>query len=113
MSIPIFGHIYRASWVEICGTKYSQQDVVTLDGGLLPEFGIIHDVIISDVHEPFFVCEILTTECFYSHYHAYEVVRQSPPVFHICMQSELYDYSVLSLYKSQYVVLKYYLVEKL
>lgn len=92
-----------------------QCNVVVLDSSLLPEFGIIHDVL-NDVHQPFLVCEKLITDCFSSHYHAYEIIRPNPPVFCICKQSQLYDYSVLSLYHVQsslFVSVKYYLVEKL
>lgn len=105
---------FRSSWVEISGTKYSLQNVVVLDSGLLPQFGIIRDIIINDVHQPFLVCEKLTTCCFSSHYHSYEVILPNPAIFCICKQSELYDYSVLSLYHvhSLFVSLKYYLVEK-
>ena len=107
--------IYRSSWVETSGTKYSLQNVVVLECGLLPQFGIIHDIVINDVHQVFFVCEKLITCCFSPHYHSHEVIRPKPAVFCICKQSELYDYSVLSLYRveSLFVSLKYYLAEKL
>lgn len=107
---PLF-HTYRSSWVEISGTKYSIQNVVVLDCGLLPQFGIIHDIIINDVHQPILVCETLATCRFSPHYHSYEVIHLNPPVFCIRKQSELYDYSVLSVYRN-FVTLKYYLVEK-
>ena len=105
----------RTSWVEISGTKYTLQNVVVLDCDLLPQFGIIHDIILNDVHQPFLVCEKLITCCFSPHYHSHEVIHHNPAVFIICKQSELYDYCVLSLYHvgSQFVSLKYYLVEKL
>jgi len=86
---------YRSSWVEICGTKYSRCNVV-LDSSLLPVFGNIHDVL-NDVHQPLLVCEKLITDCFSSHYDAYEIIRPNPPVFCICKQSQFYDYSVLSI----------------
>ena len=94
---------------------YSLQNVVVLDSDLLPQFGIIHDIVVTDVYQPLLVCEKLTTGCFSHHYHAYEVIRLEPPVFCICKQSELYDYSVLSIYHvfSLYIPLKYFLVEKL
>ena len=47
---------FRSSLVEISGTKYSLQNVVVLDSGLLPQFG---DIIINDVHQPFLLCEKL------------------------------------------------------
>ena len=89
---------------------------MVLDCDLLPQFGIIHDFVLDDVHQPFLVCKKLITECFSSHYHAYEVTYPETPVFITCKQSELYDHSVLSLYhvdSSLFIPPKYYLVEKL
>lgn len=90
--------------------KYSIQNVVGLDCGLL-QFGIIHDIFINDVHQPILVCKTLATCHFSPHYHSYEVIRPNPPLFCMRKQSELYDYSVLSVYL-HFVTLKYYLVEK-
>ena len=88
--------------------------MVVLDCDLLPQFGIIHEIVVTDVYQPLLVCEKITTNCFLPHYHAYEVIRPKPPVFCICKQSELYDYSVLSLYHvcSIFIPLKYFLVER-
>ena len=104
----------RTSWVEISGTKYSLQNIVILDCSILPAFGIIEDII-SDAHQPFLVCKKLSTCWFSPHYHAYEVFLSSPATFCICKQSDLYDYSVLTLYHVNsflLVPLKYYIVEK-
>lgn len=109
-------HYYRSPWVEICGTRYGQQSIVVLDCALTPEFGIIHDIVLDSLHQPFLVCEKLITDCFSYHYHSYQIFRPNPPVFCICRQSHLYDHSVLSVYTVNsllYVTLKYYLVEKL
>ena len=106
----------RSSWVEISGKKYSRQGVVILNCGVLPLFGVIHDVIMNDVHQPYLVCKQLSTICFSRHYHSYEVIYPSSTIFNICKQAELYDHSVLSLYhvhSSFFVTPKYYIVEKL
>lgn len=76
-------------------------------------FGLIKDVIVLDVDDYFLVCEALETECFNSHFHAYEVSRYCLPSFVFVKQISLADYSVLGLYKkgdAHFVVLKYLVV---
>ena len=53
------------------------------------------------------ICETLNTECFINHYHAFKISRLSVPFYVFKKQNDLVDYSVLGLYKSFYVVLKY------
>ena len=63
-----------------------------------------------DVDVCLFVCEVLTTEYFEEHLHAFKVSKESPVSLVICTHKELADYHVLSLYKhhhSLYVVPKY------
>lgn len=79
--------------------------MLTVD--LLPSFGLIADILVFDVDNYYLVCEVLYTECFRSHYHAYVVNREPSPSFVFVKQSELADHSVLGFYKSQYVSLKY------
>lgn len=104
----------RSPWVEVCGTRYSRQSVVVLNCVLVPEFGVIQDIVLDDLQQPLFVCKKLLTDCFYYHYHSYKVVHSNPPVFCIKKQSALFDHSVLSTYNvesSLYVHSVYYLVE--
>ena len=87
-----------------------------IDSDLLPNFGIIEDIIIDDLHSYYFVIEKLHTICISSHYHSYEVIKHSPTLFHVCKLSDLWDHSVLGLYQiphnqSYFVPLKYYLIE--
>ena len=84
--------VYRSPWAEVGGTKYCQHRGVVLDCGLVPKFGIIHDIILNDLEQPFLVCEKLLTDCFHYHYHSYKVVHTTPPVFYIKKPSALYDH---------------------
>ena len=100
----------RVTWIEVLGTRYSPGGVVVLSVQLVPVFGLICDILTFDVSDYFLVCETLITECFCSHYHAYEVSYDSYPEYVFVKQSDLADHSVLGLYKSKYVVLKYNVV---
>ena len=76
-------------------------------------FGLIKDVIVLDVDDYFLVCEVLETECFNSHFHAYEVSRYCPPSFVFVKQVSLADHSMLGLYKKAdkyFIALKYLVV---
>ena len=75
------------------------------------KFGLIKDVIVLEVDDYFLVCEALETECFNSHFHAYEVSHYCPPSFVFVKQVSLADHSMLGLYKKAdkyFVVLKYF-----
>ena len=57
-----------------------------------------------DVTECYFVCEILITDCFNHHYHAYEVRKQEDPIpIVVCRQSDFINHHVLGLYHSRYI----------
>ena len=92
------------------GTTYKSGGVVILstdseDG--IPTFGLIIEILITDVDKYFIVCEIMHTDCFCTHYHAYKITQDSNPSYAFVKQNDLCDHAVLGLYKSQYVVLKY------
>ena len=67
---------------------------------LLPAFGVIVSLLITEVNKCHFVCEVLTTTSFNLHYHAYEVGRQTetPNPIVICCQTDFLDHHVLALY---------------
>lgn len=77
--------------MEICGTCYCRQSVVVLNCVLVPEFGLIHHIVLDDLHQPYLVCEEMITDCFSYHYHCYKVVHSNPPIFCIWKQSTLYS----------------------
>lgn len=109
----LFFYTCRVSWIEISGTKYNRESVVILESNLLPEFGIIIDIICNS-DQYYFVCKHLHTECFSPHFHSYEVSIDDNIV--ICNPSDLVDYNVLSLYRlsshpNYFVSLKYHLIE--
>ena len=106
------------TWIEITGTRYSHGNVVVIDTDLVPEFGIIEDIIVDALMCYYFVLEKLHTVCFSNHYHSFEVIKHVPKEFFICKPSDLFDHAVLGLYHipqchSLFVCLKYYLVENI
>ncbi len=102
---------YRSSWVKIYGTVYKPQDIVVVSNDLLPTFGRIQSILITDMNKCYFVCELLHTICFNSHYHAYEVSIQAMPMsIVIRTQNEFVDHHILSLYhisNLNFISLKY------
>lgn len=105
---------YRTSYAEIDGVRYSKGSVVVLSTKeVLPTFGHIIDIILTDVDVCTFVCEVLHSEGFVEHFHAYEVTCPKPIPIVFCKKNDLSDYHVLSICKqhqSMYVVQKYHLV---
>ena len=82
---------------------------------LVPNFGLIHDILVFDVDTYYIVCEELVT-CFQSHFHSYEVMHKECMTFSLSKISSLIDHNVIGLYNrsgSNFVTLKYYLVEKI
>ena len=53
--------LFRLQWIEMNGTRYKKGGVVVLDMDLLPEFGVISDIIVFNTDEFYLVCDILFT----------------------------------------------------
>lgn len=107
-------YICRLSWIEIDGTVYKTGSVVVLTSSLMPQFGTIMNIVMLNVDDYYFVCELLCTVNFSEHFHAYEVTRNSVIHLVICKQSELVDHHVLGMYSvaaKHLVSLKYHLME--
>ena len=85
----------RVSWIDKDGTKYLKEVVVVLQSLMMPIFGIIKDIVVHCA-DYFFVCNMLHTECFSSHFHAYEVSKTNDYI--LCTHSDLADHHVLDLY---------------
>lgn len=105
--------------MQVHGTKYQEGSIVTLSSNTLPLFGRIINILVIDVDIVYFVCEMLETEEFNSHLHAFVVSTQKPIPLVVLKQNELADFHVLGLYKlslfneeriTLYVVPKYNLV---
>ena len=99
-------------WVQIKGTKYSIGSITVIKTDVIPTFGLVVDLLVVDVDICLFVCEVLETEYFDEHLHAFKVSKElsSHVSLAICRHKELADYHVLSLYKhhhSLYIVPKY------
>lgn len=107
-------HTHRLNWIEVLGTKYMSGGVVILSGEPDYSFGLIVDVVVFDVDNYFLVCEILNTDCFNAHLHAFEVSHSVPHAYSFVKQTNLADHSVLGLYKkggNMFIVLKYLVVK--
>lgn len=88
--------LLRSSWVKIGGTVYKRDNIVAVSSNLLPVFGNILDILIVDVSQCYFVCELLATESFNTHYHSYEVRKQTQPIpLVICKQSDFIDHHII------------------
>lgn len=91
--------IYRVKWIQVQGTKYIEGSVVALDSTeILPTFGIIIDILITEADNPYFVCEVLYTEEFSVHLHSFVVTREKPIPISFCTPDELADHHTLGLY---------------
>ena len=53
--------------------------VVVLDSSeVLPTFGVIINVLLIKPDEPYFICKLLQTEEFSTHFHSFVVHREKP-----------------------------------
>ena len=78
---------------------YTIGSVVALSFNTLPVFRKIIKILIVNVNDPYFVCEIFHTEDIDTHLHAYIVTTQSPVTITLCKQPQLLDHHTLGLYK--------------
>ena len=111
---------YRVTWIQVQGTKYVEGSVVVLDSSeVLPTFGIIINIVLITLDEPYLVCEVLHTEEFFAHLHAFIVQRDKPIPIVFCKPDELSDHHTLGLYTlrlfqdthvTQYIVPQYHLM---
>ena len=98
------------------GTVYSSGSVVVLKNELLPEFGVIVDIIVFGVDIYYIVYKKLVTECFEQHFHSFKVFNPSSMQYGICKNTELLDHHILHNYNissNSYVSLKYHLMENI
>ena len=92
--------------------SYKPNAVVILKSELLPEFGEIIDIIVTNVGKCWLVCKVYLIECFAPHFHAYVV--HSHPAIQLVQQSNLIDNHPVSLYHiqhhpgSKFIPLKYH-----
>lgn len=102
--------------MEVNGIVYKPGGIVVLEMDLVPTFGIIVDILVKDVDSYNLVCEITSTECFNSHFHAYEIEKFINPTYFVCQVNQLYDHYMLSAYELStypnilFVPLKYHLM---
>ena len=73
--------------------------IVVLDiSKILPVFGIIINILLIKLDEPYFVCNYYIPRNFY----CYTVKRDKPIPITFCMPNELSDYYTLGLYTLQF-----------
>ena len=101
----------RTKWIQIRGSRYSVGCIVLNSE---PVFGQIVDILLTAVDMCLLVCEVLTTDGYVEHFHAFEVSKETPTPLAFCSPQELADYHILGLYKlnhAMYVVPKYHIGE--
>ena len=93
------------------GITYKPGQIAIISSNLLPQFGMIADIIILDTDNIVIILEKLHTTAFISHFHCYEILYVQPTEYILMKPSEFVDLSPLSLYKPpnhNFVSLKYY-----
>jgi len=118
--VKIHKNSFRVKWIQVQGTKYIEGSVVVLGSTeILPAFGLIIDILITKVDNPYFVCEVLYTEEFSVHFHSFVITRQTPIPISFCTPDEHADHHTLGLYSlrlvqdthpSLFIVLHYNLI---
>ena len=108
--------VFSSSWVEIIGTSYNIGAVVVVGMDLLPQFGLLKHIIISDVHANYilFVYQAVHTICFLPNLHVYEVEIIAEDELLVVESFNLFDYKPLSIYQyhsCSYISLKYHIPE--
>ena len=79
---------------------YKPGEIVVLKVDLLPQFGLIINVIAMDVFNFYLVCEVLITHFFNSHLHSCQVSRDDHPDFITSKVTNIAVYHYLSYYKN-------------
>ena len=65
---------------------------------IIPIFGLIIDILLIKLDEPYFVCELLETEEFSSRFHSFVVQRPKLIPIAFCKPDELLDHHTLGVY---------------
>ena len=73
-------------------TKYVEGCVVVPDSSdVLPIFGVIINILLIKLDELYFVCELLQTEEFSTHFHSFVMQRDKPIPVVFCKPDKLSD----------------------
>lgn len=108
---------FSVSWISTNGYTYKIGHVIPISANLMPNFGVIVDIIVNGVDDVYIVLKKLETLFFDNHLHSYNVSFILPPEYITLKTTNFYDSHPLSLYRSPYnntdllVPLKYYLIE--
>ena len=79
---------FSVTWVDIRGTCYKPGAVVIVQTNLMPQFGLIDEIVVIDVENYFFVCHLFVTDCFNHHFHSYEVSWTNYSTFVQCIYAD-------------------------
>lgn len=86
------------SWVKVCGITYSFRTCIVMqfckEDDNLPVFGLIEKVFQNDEGKIVFVCRVMVTYSFHSHFHAYEVKLTTNLTF-VCLKSLISPFPVI------------------
>ena len=95
--------MYRVTWIQLQGTKYVEGCVVLDSSELLPIFGVmIINVLLIKPDEPYFVCELLQTKEYSTHFHSFIMQRDKPIPIVFCKPDALSDHHTLGLYNLRF-----------
>ena len=72
-------YVVSNAWSDIAWTQYKPGALVVVQTNLMPQFGVIDDIIVVNSEECFFICCLLETHCFNHHFYCYEVTHLNPP----------------------------------
>ena len=82
--------LYRAKWVKVSGVLYKEPCALLI--GVkddYPQFGKLIGIFVLNCTRITFLVQIMETDTFASHYHAYVV--SNTPVCHVILHSNLYS----------------------
>ena len=94
------GVVCHPSWVQYFNSTYKKYCIIVTSMSNKPVFGKVQDILVLPDSSVFFLVNILTTEHFDSHYHAY-CVRETIACDLIELSSMEYPF-VLHLYTNAY-----------
>ena len=98
----------RTNLIQLKGTRYSIGCIVVLDSE--PTFGLLIDILLTDVDICLFVCDVLKTGGHVEHLHAFEVIKEKPTPVVFYKQTDSADHHPLASYElndAMYIVPKY------
>ena len=104
---------YRITWIQIQGTKYVEGSIVVRNSPeVLPTFGIIINILLITLDEPYLVCEVLRTQEFLLIYMLLSFKETSQFLLFSAslMNCQIGLYTFQDTHATQYIVPQYHLM---